>query len=47
MSWIGLVVKSTVGQGTTEAFIKKQEQQGDLNALGGKPVGIAVAIAIQ
>jgi hypothetical protein len=44
---IGPVVKAAVGQGTTQAFVKKQEQQGYLDSLGGQLIGVAAAVAFQ
>ena len=44
---IGLVVKAAVGQGTTQAFVKKQEEQCDLDALCRELIGVAAAIALQ
>jgi hypothetical protein len=47
VSWVGRVVKAAVGQGTAEALVEEQEQEGHLNAFGGEPVGISGAIALQ
>lgn len=44
---IGLVVKPAVGQGTTQAFVKKQEEQGHLDTLLRESIGIASAIAFE
>ena len=38
---------AAVGQGTTEAFVKEQEQECDLNALGSELVGVMGAIVLQ
>ena len=42
---IGLVVESAVGKGATQAFMKKQEEQCDVDALCRELIGIAPAIA--
>ena len=44
---IGLVMEAAVGQGTAQAFVKEQEQEGDLDALGGEPIGVAAAVAFE
>jgi hypothetical protein len=44
---IGLVVKAAVGQGATQSFVKKKEEQGHLDALCGELIGITAAIAFQ
>src|SRR6266581_8158153 len=47
MGGIGLVVESAVGQRTTEAFVKEQEQKRDVHAFGGEAVGVTAAVAFQ
>ena len=44
---IGLVMEAAVGEGATEALVKKQEQERDLYPLVSKPVGITAAIALE
>jgi len=41
------LMKAAVGQGTTEPFVEEQEQQRDLNPLGGEAVSVAGTIALQ
>jgi hypothetical protein len=45
--WIGFVVEAAVGEGATEALVKEQEQERDVNAFGGQAVGIASAIPLE
>ena len=44
---IGLMVEAAVGQRTAQAFVKKQEQKGDLDSLCRELIGIAAAIALK
>ena len=44
---VWLVVKTAVGQRTTEAFMKEEEQERDLDALTGQTVGVATTVALQ
>jgi hypothetical protein len=40
-------MKEAVGQRSEEALVKEHEQEGDFVALGGKPIGVALAVAFQ
>ena len=44
---IRLVMEATVGEWTAEALVEEQEEERDLHALSGEPVGIATAIALE
>jgi hypothetical protein len=44
---IWFVMEAAVGEGTTEAFVKEQEQQGDVNTFGRQAIGIASAISLK
>jgi hypothetical protein len=44
---IGSVVEAAVGKRTTEALVEEQEQERDVNTLGGQAVGIASAITLE
>ncbi len=44
---VGLVVETAVGQRPAEALVEEQEQERELDALGGELVGIAGAMASQ
>jgi hypothetical protein len=44
---IGLVMEAAVGEGAAEALVEEQEEERDVNAFGGQPVGIASAVALQ
>ena len=44
---IGLVMEATVGEGTAEALVEEEEQERDLHAFGGEPIGVATAIALE
>src|SRR5580692_4134730 len=41
------VVEATVGERSAQALMEEQEEQCDLNPLGGKKVGVARAVALQ
>ena len=41
------VVEATVGERSAQALVEEQEEQCDLNPLGGKKVGVARAVALQ
>ena len=38
---IGLVVEAAVGEGTAEAFVEEEKEQGNLDPLRGETVGVA------
>ena len=42
---VWLVMKAAVSQRTAEAFMKEEEQERNLEALGGQTVGIATTVA--
>ncbi len=44
---IWLVMESAVCQGAAESFVKEEEQDRDVNALSGQPVGISSSIALE
>ena len=44
---IRAVVKAAVGERAAEAFVKEQEEQGDLNPFGGETVGVAGAVTLE
>jgi len=44
---IGSVVEAAVGQRSTEAFVKEQEEQRDLDAFCGELVSVPRAIPLQ
>ena len=46
VSGVGAVVKSAVGEGSAEPFVAEQQEQRDLDAFRGEPVGIARAVAL-
>jgi len=41
------VVEATVGERSAQALMEEQEEQGDLNPLGGKKVGVARAVTLE
>jgi hypothetical protein len=41
MSGIGLMMEAAVGQRTTQALVKEQEQKSDLEAFAGEVIGVA------
>ena len=41
------VMKTAVGQRTTQAFVKKQEQESYLDSLRGELIGVAATVAFQ
>jgi hypothetical protein len=41
------MMKAAVGQRTTQAFVEKQEQKGQLDTLGRELIGVPATIAIQ
>jgi hypothetical protein len=43
----GFMVEAAVGEWSAEAFVEEQEEQRDVNALGGQAVSIAAPIALQ
>src|SRR4029077_7131401 len=44
---VGAVVEAAVGEWTAEPFVEEQEEQRNLNPLGGETVGVAGAVALQ
>ena len=44
---VGFVMEAAVGERTTEALVEEQEQEGNIDAFTGEPVGVATAIALQ
>jgi hypothetical protein len=42
---VGAVVKAAVGEGSAEAFVEEQKQQGDVDAFWRETVGVARAVA--
>jgi len=47
MRGIGFVMKAAVGQRTAETFVKKQEQESDLEAFSREAVGVTAAVALE
>ena len=46
LGFVGFVVKAAVGQWPAKFLVKEKEQQGHLDTLIGKKVGVASAIAL-
>ena len=44
---IRLVVEATVGERSAQALVEEQEEQCDLNPLGGEQVSVARAVALE
>ena len=44
---VRLVMESAIGQGSAKPFVEEQEQESDLNPLGGEPVRVASAVALE
>jgi hypothetical protein len=44
---IGPMVEAAVGQRTAEPLVEEQEQERDLQSLGGETVGVAGTVAFQ
>ena len=44
---IGFMMKAAVGKGSAQPFVKEEEQEGNLDALGREAVGIARSIPLQ
>ena len=44
---VGLMMETTVGQGSAETFVEEQEQQRDLHAFGSEPIGVSTAITLE
>ena len=40
-------MEAAIGEGTAEALVEEQEQQGNVDSFAGQAVGIAAAIALQ
>ena len=47
MLGVWLVVEATVGERSAQALVEEQEEQCDLNPLGGEQVGVARAVALE
>ena len=47
MGRMGLVMKAAVGQRPTEALVKEEKQQGDVDTFRGEPVAVAGTIALK
>src|SRR5438094_8776341 len=47
VSGIRFVVEAAVGERSAEALVKEEKQEGDVNAFGGKPIGVTAAIALK
>ena len=43
---VGPVMEAAVGKRPTQALMEEEEEQGDLDALGGEPVGVARSVAL-
>ena len=41
------MMEAAVGEGSAKAFVKEEEQQGDVNAFRGEPVGVAFGVAFE
>ena len=44
---VGSMVEATVRQGATEALVKEEEQECDVNAFCGEPISVTGAIALE
>jgi hypothetical protein len=44
---VGLMMESAVGKGSAQAFVKEEEQQGDLDTFCREAVGVARSVALQ
>ena len=44
---IGAMVEAAVGEWSAEPFVEEEEEQGNLNALRGEPVGVAGCVTLQ
>ena len=42
---VGSMVEETVGQGTAEALVEKEEQKRDFDAFLGEAIGVVVSVA--
>ena len=43
---VGAVVEAAVGERAAEAFVEKEKEQRNLNALGGETVGVAGCVTL-
>lgn len=41
------MMEAAVGKGSAKPFMKEEEQQGDLNAFCGEPVGVPFGVAFE
>lgn len=41
------MMEAAVGEGSAKAFVKEEEQQGDVNAFRGDPVGVVFGVAFE
>ena len=41
------MVKTAIGKGAAQPFMKEQEQQSDVEALGCQPVSVALILALE
>jgi hypothetical protein len=44
---IGAMVEAAVGEWSAEPFVEEEEEQGNLDALRGEPVGVAGCVTLQ
>ena len=44
---VGFVMESAVGERAAQPLVEEQEEQRDVNAIGGETVGVAASIALQ
>ena len=44
---VGAVMEAAVGERSAQPLVEQQEEQGDLDALGGEAVGVARAVAFE
>jgi hypothetical protein len=44
---VGLMVEASVGKGPAETLVEEQEQERDVHALGGEPIGVSAAVPLE
>jgi hypothetical protein len=44
---VGTVVEAAIGERAAQAFVEEQEEERNLNAFGGKTIGVAGVVALQ
>ena len=44
---IGLVMEATIGERAAETLVEEQEQERDVHALGGEPIGVSAAVPLE